>query len=283
MKKFIFLIMSVILMFTLFCVTPSAVNTLDYSNVYDKPYYYTLVGYDDGTSSSGSPYVLNESLSSYRTFSFPIVNGLDTANAYKFSNFYVAEQTMMGGDGFQFGFFLKNGSISFGNIPMGQFVLSIFANNLSESTVTIQFGNLTCNDGYFYIDPSTMQLGICLLNNDQIVKTQLIEHGSLAEARFLDNIVPMSDIPTNDSTFYVPKFSIGEVEPIEEGIMNSVLPSIGSFVAGIGTGFVNAFTSIFLDNGSINPLGVMILIFFGIALGYGVIRWITGLFRRESN
>ena len=283
MKKIIILIMSIILMLSLFVVFPSAVDTLDYSNVYDKPYYYTLVGHSAGTSGYPASFDINESLAGYTFFSFPIVNGLDTSNAYKFSNFYVSGQTMFNKPGFNFAFYLNTGSIVFGNLPSGSFRLAIYGSNLAQTTVEYNFGMITANDGYFYIDSSTLQIGICILNDNQIVATQLFEHGSIGEARLLENIVPMSDIPTNDSTFYVPKFSIVEEEPIEEGIMNSVLPAIGSFVAGIGTGFVNAFTSIFLDNGSINPLGLIILVFFGIALGYGVIRWITGLFRKESN
>ena len=72
-------------------------------------------------------------------------------------------------------------------------------------------------------------------------------------------------------------------------IVEVIISAITEFVAGLGGAFLEAFQHIFMVQGTegtfsgLNDLGIFILVFFGISLGYGVIRWITGLFRRESN
>lgn len=72
-------------------------------------------------------------------------------------------------------------------------------------------------------------------------------------------------------------------------LVTTIITALTSFVTGLGTAFVEAFQRLFMiagENGTysgINDLGIFILVFFGISLGYGVIRWITGLFRREAN
>lgn len=72
-------------------------------------------------------------------------------------------------------------------------------------------------------------------------------------------------------------------------IVTIIITAITSFVSGIGGAFVEAFQHLFMIEGAegafsgINDLGIFVLVFFGISLGYGVIRWITGLFRREAN
>lgn len=72
-------------------------------------------------------------------------------------------------------------------------------------------------------------------------------------------------------------------------IVTTIITAIASFVSGLGEAFLSAFQHIFMIEGEtgtfsgLNDLGVFILVFFGISLGYGVIRWITGLFRIESN
>lgn len=71
-------------------------------------------------------------------------------------------------------------------------------------------------------------------------------------------------------------------------IVSTITGAITEFVTGMGSAFVSAFQNLFMVQGTggtfdgLNDLGTFILIFFGISLGYGVIRWITGLFRRES-
>lgn len=71
-------------------------------------------------------------------------------------------------------------------------------------------------------------------------------------------------------------------------IVTTIITALTSFVTGLGGAFVDAFQRLFMiagENGSysgINDLGIFILVFFGISIGYGVIRWITGLFRREA-
>lgn len=75
-------------------------------------------------------------------------------------------------------------------------------------------------------------------------------------------------------------------------IISPIITSISEFVSGLGTSFLNAFQTIFMVGTTVegvttysglNSLGIFLLVFFGISLGYGVIRWITGLFRREAN
>lgn len=72
-------------------------------------------------------------------------------------------------------------------------------------------------------------------------------------------------------------------------IVTTIITAITSFVSGIGGAFVEAFQHLFMIESTegafsgINDLGIFVLVFFGISLGYGVIRWITGLFRKEAN
>jgi hypothetical protein len=75
-------------------------------------------------------------------------------------------------------------------------------------------------------------------------------------------------------------------------IITPIITAIGDFVSGLGAAFLSAFQTIFMNAtvvegvttySGLNPLGIFLLVFFGISLGYGVIRWITGLFRREAN
>lgn len=72
-------------------------------------------------------------------------------------------------------------------------------------------------------------------------------------------------------------------------IVSTIITAITEFVSGLGGAFLSAFQNIFLIKGSegtfsgLNDLGIFILVFFGISLGYGVIRWITGLFRKNAN
>lgn len=72
-------------------------------------------------------------------------------------------------------------------------------------------------------------------------------------------------------------------------LVTTIITALTSFVSGLGSAFVSAFQTLFMiegENGTysgINDLGIFILVFAGVSLGYGVIRYITGLFRREAN
>lgn len=72
-------------------------------------------------------------------------------------------------------------------------------------------------------------------------------------------------------------------------IVTTIITAITSFVSGMGGAFVDAFQHLFMIEGAegqfsgLNNMGIAILVFAGVSLGYGVIRWITGLFRREAN
>lgn len=69
-------------------------------------------------------------------------------------------------------------------------------------------------------------------------------------------------------------------------IVNTIVDSLTAFVTGIGGAFVEAFETMFTTTGSngaeLNSLGITVLVFGGMALGYGVIRYIMGFFRKES-
>ena len=72
-------------------------------------------------------------------------------------------------------------------------------------------------------------------------------------------------------------------------IVTTIVDAVTEFVGGMGGAFLSAFQNLFMIKDSagvysgLNDLGVVILVFFGISLGYGVIRWITGLFRGEAH
>lgn len=76
-------------------------------------------------------------------------------------------------------------------------------------------------------------------------------------------------------------------------IVTTIITAITSFVSGLGSAFLTAFQTIFMiatENAEgvvtysgLNPLGIFILVFFGISLGYGVIRWVTGLFNKKAH
>ena len=74
-------------------------------------------------------------------------------------------------------------------------------------------------------------------------------------------------------------------------VVSTIIDAGGEFVGGLGAWFLKAFQVIFMNAtvsgdvvtySGLNPLGIFLLIFFGIGLGYGVIRWITGLFQNKS-
>ncbi len=71
-------------------------------------------------------------------------------------------------------------------------------------------------------------------------------------------------------------------------IVETITSSLSEFITGLGGGFVSAFQNLFMIKSpegtfsGINDLGVFMLTMFGVALGYGVIRFIMGLFRRET-
>lgn len=71
-------------------------------------------------------------------------------------------------------------------------------------------------------------------------------------------------------------------------IVETIINALTTFVTGLGGAFLDGFQRLFMiagENGTyngLNDLGIFVLVFFGISLGYGVIRWLTGLFRREA-
>lgn len=70
-------------------------------------------------------------------------------------------------------------------------------------------------------------------------------------------------------------------------IINTLIEAITGFVTGMSGAFVDAFQHIFMTEvdgafTGISDLGVFLIVMFGVSLGYGVIRYVTGLFRREA-
>lgn len=75
-------------------------------------------------------------------------------------------------------------------------------------------------------------------------------------------------------------------------IVSPIITAIGEFISGLGGAFLTAFQEIFMvktvvegvaQYSGINSLGIFLLVLSGCSLAYGVVRWITGLFRRETN
>lgn len=72
------------------------------------------------------------------------------------------------------------------------------------------------------------------------------------------------------------------------GMITTIIDALAEFVSGMGGAFVSAFQNLFMiagENGTysgINDLGQFILVLFGLGLGYGAIRFVMGLFRKET-
>lgn len=82
---------------------------------------------------------------------------------------------------------------------------------------------------------------------------------------------------------YYVSFPINQEQVMNDNIIGTISSSLGSFILGIGSAFPTAFQSVFITNGALNALSIFLLVLFGCALAYGCVRWITGLFRKESN
>lgn len=71
-------------------------------------------------------------------------------------------------------------------------------------------------------------------------------------------------------------------------ILEILITAITSFVTGISGAFVSAFQHIFMVESSegvfsgVSDLGTFLIVMLGISLGYGIVRYVTGLFRRET-
>lgn len=70
-------------------------------------------------------------------------------------------------------------------------------------------------------------------------------------------------------------------------IITALIEAITSFVTGMSGAFVDAFQNIFMvqTDGAftgISDLGLFLIVMLGVSLGYGVIRYVVGLFRREA-
>lgn len=75
-------------------------------------------------------------------------------------------------------------------------------------------------------------------------------------------------------------------------IVTPIIDALGEFISGLGANFLKAFQTLFMNStivdgvetfSGINNFGLLLLVFFGVSLGYGVVRYVVGLFRREAN
>lgn len=69
-------------------------------------------------------------------------------------------------------------------------------------------------------------------------------------------------------------------------LITTLITAITGFVTGMAGAFVDAFENIFMvsTDGAftgLSNLGIFLIVLAGVSLGYGVIRYVTGLFRRE--
>lgn len=79
------------------------------------------------------------------------------------------------------------------------------------------------------------------------------------------------------------------ITPIE--IVTSITEALGEFVRNMAGSFVDAFQRIFMNStvvdgvetfSGLSSVGIFLLVMLGVSLGYGIIRYVTGLFRREA-
>lgn len=81
---------------------------------------------------------------------------------------------------------------------------------------------------------------------------------------------------------YRVEFPFNPIDDMEKPLVQNILDGLTEFVPGVATAFPMAFTSVFMTDGHFNSLSIVLLCFFGLALGYGVVRFITGSFRKET-
>lgn len=95
----------------------------------------------------------------------------------------------------------------------------------------------------------------------------------------LDNYVTLR---TNLRDGYRVDFPFNAIYDMEKPLVQNILDGLTEFASGIAAAFPMAFTSVFMTDGHFNALSIFLFCFFGLALGYGIIRWITGTFRKET-
>lgn len=168
--------------------------------------------------------------------------------------------------------------------------------NTTNITITANLDGSYPNYGLYIVTPSDgnyTDFGIVydsgrfkIVGINQGVKTVLNEDFSSSFYEATSNGghgYEFSEIVTNIPTdgYYV-SFPKTSEEVIAPSTLENILDGASSFVKGIGSAFGLAFTSVFFVDGQLNVLAIILLAFFGIALGYGVIRYIIGTFRKET-
>lgn len=293
MKKIICLFMCLITVFMLFTVTTSAVSEFDISKAEETPIYYGLVGVArHNIHEEGS--IVQDIYNSKDYFVYPLVFGLDSVNAFKFSQIGITDPA--DNNICYFDIYLPDGwhiNLTFNYLNdehvNQKLIISLVGpeNQMSMLFTTGTFTNAV--DGYLYIDTETSRIGCAYINDEgNVIYNELF--GENSSRRIVTNVYPYHDISHEFENVYFPPITI--LTPMEDGIMSTFIHSATDFVGGIGKTFLKAFQTVFMNKVTVdgvvtyiglNALGIFLICFAGIALGYGVIRWITGLFRRESN
>ena len=204
---------------------------------------------------------------------YPIMNGLE--NAIGFGEYY-------GTKNFNFECFPDENNEKTLNVRMvnGSVTLSLF--EIGGNYPTFHY---TLPDVYKYsdiafvnIDNSYFIAGATTEGYKTIVNMGNITY-DIGNSFWLGTY---SSLATNLREGYRVEFPFNPIDDMEKPLMQNLIDGLKEFVPGIAVAFPVAFTSIFMTNGHFNALSIVILSFFGLAVGYGVVRFITGLFRKET-
>lgn len=128
--------------------------------------------------------------------------------------------------------------------------------------------------GIYYYNNTYRLVGI-----NQGVKTEIVDFSTV-----MDPTGEQFDVFTTTelSEGYYVDFPQTPEEAMNDGIVGTITDTIGGFVKGLGVSFVSAFNALFMVDGHLNSLSIFLLCISGIGLGYGVVRFTTHLFRKET-
>lgn len=201
---------------------------------------------------------------------YPIMNGLE--NAIGFGEYYGTKNFSFDVFPDQYNEFILSIIMRNGNITIEEFRLEGNYPTYSYSVSNPQNYNdiAICNiDGYCYIVGST--------NDGYEI---IVKYNTLNE--FGTDVFNYSVYKSDMREGYYVEFPFNAIDDMEKPLVKNLMEGAALFVSGMGPAFGNAFTSLFMTDGHLNALAVVLLCFFGLTLGYGVVRFITGLFRKET-
>ena len=180
---------------------------------------------------------------------------------------------------------VNNLNYSYYNAKGTETSMSIYIRSNGIIITTGQISGSYPNVQYTLTTDSYDDFGIIYKNSNYYIVVW--ENG---EPRIEDNWYNITDgMPfsyTTDKNFlsngYYVHFPTPPMPSETTNIITPIIDSVSEFVTGCGIAFGSAFTSVFMTNGELNALSIMVLTLFGLGLAYGVIRFITGLFRKET-